>query len=316
VSGADEATAWQSGRLDGRRGPSQLLFGRMWEDASIERRACPPGGRIFAIASAGCTALALAPDHEVVAVDVNSVQLEYARSRLLGAPAVRGAAERFMDRARRFAPAVGWSRLRVRAFLELDDPEKQVAQWRREFDTRRFRIAFGALLSPIALRVAYSSPLIGILPPRFGARLRARIERGLARHPNRINPHAHALFAGEFSDAPPPALPANRIEFVQSDAAAFLERAPPSHFDGFTLSNILDGAGAAYGARLFTAIRRAAKPNAIVILRSFAEPASPSATDLSADDRSFLWGTVDVRAALEASPDPARPMHGPSVPHE
>ena len=29
-------TAWEKGRFDARIGPSQLLFGRMYEDASIE----------------------------------------------------------------------------------------------------------------------------------------------------------------------------------------------------------------------------------------------------------------------------------------
>ena len=45
---------------------------------SIELDAFRPGGRILCIASAGCTAMKLAPDHEVVAVDINPIQLAYA----------------------------------------------------------------------------------------------------------------------------------------------------------------------------------------------------------------------------------------------
>ena len=41
-----------------------LLFGRMYEDVAIEREAFLPGSRVFSIASSGCTAMALAPDHE------------------------------------------------------------------------------------------------------------------------------------------------------------------------------------------------------------------------------------------------------------
>ena len=46
-----------STRDAGRR---KLLFGCMYEDAAIELRVFQSGGRIFCIASAGCTAMKLA----------------------------------------------------------------------------------------------------------------------------------------------------------------------------------------------------------------------------------------------------------------
>jgi S-adenosylmethionine:diacylglycerol 3-amino-3-carboxypropyl transferase len=82
-------TAWEAGRLDAGRGPPRVLFGRMYEDPAIERAAFAPGGRVFCIASAGCTAMHLSPRHDVVAVDINPVQLAYAKSRIEGAPMVR-----------------------------------------------------------------------------------------------------------------------------------------------------------------------------------------------------------------------------------
>ena len=81
---AAAATAWERGRFDDRCGPSKLLFGRMHEDASIELAAFRPGGRIFCIASAGCTAMELSRRHEVVAADINPVQIAYARRTVLG----------------------------------------------------------------------------------------------------------------------------------------------------------------------------------------------------------------------------------------
>ena len=296
MTAAVAETAWARGRFDARSGPSRLLFGRMHEDAAIELGAFRPGGRVFCIASAGCTAMALSARHEVVAADLNPVQIEYVRRRLAGEPASLGAAERMMALGRTFGPLLGWRSAQVRAFLDLTDPAEQLDLWRRRFDTRRLRIAMDAALSTSLLRLFYASDLLRCLPRDFGRVLRGRMERCFARHPNRDNVHAHALLGGELRDEP--ARPGGqRIRLVHADAAACLESEAPGSFDGFTLSNILDGAGDAYRERLLAAVRRAAARDASVVLRSFGEPASATATNRAAEDRSMLWGTVDVRPA-------------------
>ncbi len=276
---ATARTPWERGRFDARRGPSKVLFGRMYEDVEIERRAFSPRGRIFSIASAGCTALQLARDHEVVAVDINPVQLAYARDRIAGAPAVRGTAERVMGIGRALAPLVGWSSARVHEFLELAEPTQQVAFWREHLDTRRFRTTFDGLLSLAALRQV----------------MRARMERGFAHHPNRDNPYARALLLGELADVERG--DARSIHLERADAADFLERAPAGSFTGFTLSNILDGADARYRVRLFAAVKHAAAPGALVVLRSFGDPTAADTDNQAAADRAILWGVVVVRPA-------------------
>jgi len=291
-------TPWNRGRLDGRTGRSKLLFGRMYEDASIEIGAFPPGGRVFCIASAGCTAMQLAPRHQVVAVDINSVQLEYARRRCAGGPLVCGSADRVMGFARAFAPLVGWTRARIRAFLTLDDPAEQIAFWRRHLDTRRFRWGIDGMLSTTVLHAMYAHDFLGVLPPHAGAVMHARMERCFARHSNRRNPYASALLLGETTVEPPPP-EAKAIRFVHADAAAFLEGEPTGSFDGFTLSNIPDGAGPEYERRLLAAVERAAAPGAIVVLRSIREPRSDSlAENKAAEDRAMLWGLVEVRSVV------------------
>ncbi len=293
-------TVWKRGRFDARRGPGALLFGRMYEDAAIELGAFRPGGRVFCIASAGCTAMALAPHHEVVAVDINPVQLAYAARRFAGERSERGAAERFLAFARSFAALVGWRRSRLRVFLDLEDPGEQSAYWREHLDTARFRTAFDGLLSLAALRRVYAAPFLDFLPPHFGSVLRRRMERCFALHANHTNPYARALLLGEWpDDSPTPQ--ASDIRLVHADAAGFLEREPAGSFDGFALSNILDGAAPLYRSRLIAAVRHAAREDAQVVLRSFRE-ASPSLdANRAADDRAMLWGIVAVGSAVRLS---------------
>jgi S-adenosylmethionine:diacylglycerol 3-amino-3-carboxypropyl transferase len=144
----------------------------------------------------------------------------------------------------------------------------------------------------------YAPRLLGFLPDRLGSVMRARMERCFERHPNRENPYARSLLLGELSEATP--LPrASHVELVHADAAGFLENATPGSFDGFTLSNILDGADDTYRQRLFAAIQRAAAPGAITVLRSFGNADADSPSNRAADDRSMLWGSVLVRPAAE-----------------
>jgi S-adenosylmethionine:diacylglycerol 3-amino-3-carboxypropyl transferase len=291
-------TAWRTGRLSSRKGPQRLLFGRMHEDAEIERSAFEGKGRIFCIASAGTTALALAAQHEVVACDINPVQLAYAERIAAGGAAETGDAERAMKLARIFMPLVGWRKEVLREFLAMDDLEKQTGFWRKHLDTRRFRAGFDTMMSPAILRMIYAAPFLAFLPSNFGAVLRKRLERGFATHKNASNPYARALLLGATPENGRRRAKGN-IRFVLGDAAEWLENSPEGYFDGFALSNIVDGAGEDYKERLARAVRRAASDNAIVVSRSFAEPPPGMTTNRAESDRSMLWGVVDVRSARD-----------------
>jgi S-adenosylmethionine:diacylglycerol 3-amino-3-carboxypropyl transferase len=267
----------------------------MYEDAEIERDAFRGRGRVFCIASAGCTAMRLCVDHEVVACDINPVQLAYAERRVRGEAPREGDVERVMALARAFMPLVGWRRGAIRSFLALSDTSEQVKFWQARLNTRRFRAGFDALMSPVLLRAVYAAPLLASLPARFGPVLRKRLERGFGLHANATNPYAAALLLGVMNNEA--CSQTAGIQFVAGDAATSLESRAAGSFDAFSLSNILDGAESAYRARLSRAVRRAAGPNAVVVLRSFAEPPPEQTVNLADRDRAMLWGSVQVSEA-------------------
>jgi S-adenosylmethionine:diacylglycerol 3-amino-3-carboxypropyl transferase len=266
-----------------RRG---LFFGRMYEDWAIEDEVLP-SGRVLCVASAGDTAFALAGHgRDVTSVDVSAAQVEYVQARIAGAPPRDGRAERVLRVLRAAGAAAGWTRARLRAFCELDDPDAQLHFFTRELDTARFRIALALLFRTPALLPAYGA-LLRALPPRFDFLLHARLRRGFARHPNRTNPWARSLLLDEQPDVTP--LP---ITVVRAEITSYLARSDAGTFDGFALSNVLDGSGSE--EPLLAAVRAAAAPGAVLVLRSFAEPRSRSEAEWAARDRSLLWGAVRV----------------------
>ena len=131
------------------------------------------------------------------------------------------------------------------------------------------------------------------VPPRFGAVLRSRMERCFALHPNRTNPYARALLLGELPYERAPA-DATGIVFIQADVAEFLQGESPSSYDGFSLSNVFDGATETFRRRVLVGLERAAAPGAVVVMRSFREPARRLPANLAAADRSMLWGVVEA----------------------
>ncbi len=276
-------TPWTGGRL---------VFGRMFEDWLLEEEVLPAEGRILCIASGGGTAFALAArGRSVTAVDVNPAQVEELRRRLAGAPPRRGAVDHMLARLRLAGPLVGWTPARMRAFCDLADPAAQRRLWTERLDTRRFRAALALLLHPAALRTVYAPALVRVLPPRFDRAIRARLARGFARHPNRDNPYARSLLLGEAPEPPPPGL---RLELACAEVAAYLDGCAPRSFDGFSLSNVLDGPGSDYAERLLHAVRRAAAPGAVLVLRSFGEPRTDAEDEWAARDRALLWGSIRV----------------------
>ncbi|WP_251091573.1 BtaA family protein [Streptomyces sp. Caat 7-52] len=302
------ATPWAHGRLLGGFGGPRLLFGRMYEDWGVELAVFPPpGARVLCIASAGDTAAALdRAGYEVTAVDVNAVQLAYARERLAGGPVREGTAEAVMRLGRgaaaRLLPA--WRQQPLRAFMSLDDPVEQARRWQQELDTPGLRRLMRIALRPGgALAAALRPSFAGVVPARFDEVLRRRLERTVSRHPNARNEWLWRLLTG----VQPPGTcawpPAPGVRLVHADVVHTLERTPRGGYDAVTLSNVLDGPDPGFARRLRAAVRHAVRPGGVVVLRSAREPAGHG-PGWAAQDRSALWGVVRaVRVGGAAGPD-------------
>ena len=292
---------WGNGRLDRRKLPGKVLFGRVYEDALIDLEAHDQADHVFCIASAGCTALRLAAHHRVTAVDINPAQLAYARRRALGGAMMEGSIERILGIARSALFLIGWNTSRLEEFCALENPLEQSAFWRANLDTLRFRSVTKALLSSPVLSMAYRPELVAAIPAGFGEVIRGRLARCWSLHPNRSNPYIRALLLGELDRAH--RAPAKKpISFVHAEAAEYLESCRPHSIDGFSISNILDGAPAAYRRRLFAAIARAGSAKSQVVMRSFAPPPKvepPGFVNFASADRCPIWGQVEIRHARE-----------------
>ena len=280
-------TIRRQGRVEG------ILFGRMYEDAAIEQAAFPPGGHVFCIASAGCTAMALAPRHR------DCGRHQPGAARICRAPRRRRAD------ARRRGGAYGRHRPAAHGAIRLAAPQPRgVPRARRSRGTdRRFGIAAwtrSAFAWPPTfcsgrawLRLVYAAPFLQILPPRFG-RGDARAAGALLEDPSQ--PHQRVC-PGLAPRGVTSGLPARSA----SDSVGMYGRClvsrivPTGKLRCVHSLEHSDGAPDSYRDRLMTAVRRSRLAESLVILRSFAEPRSDSSTNLAARDRSMLWGVVDVR---------------------
>jgi hypothetical protein len=300
TAAAERATTpWGAGRFDARPGPARLLFGRTFEDPAIEQDLFPGSGTVLCIASAGDTARALAaPGRSVTAVDVNPAQLAEVRRRLAGHAPRAGAADHLLALGRAALVPLGWRPARLERFCRLRDPAEQAAQWRR-LASPAVRAAVRAALSPAVLRLAYGAPFAHLAPAGFGATMLDRIGARVTTSPNAENPWLARLLTGAWTRPDPPAGAAGRIDLRAGDVATVLEGLPPGALDGISLSNVLDGPGPAYAARLLAAAHRAGRPGAPIIVRSLLvdDDRDPGARRLAERDRSLLWGAITVHRA-------------------
>ncbi len=168
-------------------------------------------------------------------------------------------------------------------------------EWRR-LTPPLVRASLRTTLAPKVLRVAYGESFSRLAPPRFGELLLDRIGRRIADGPNRANPWLSSLLTGTWTGDDPHHA-SDAIDLRCGDVVDVLDDQAESSLDGISLSNIVDGPGTAFTDRLLSAARRAARPGAPIVVRTFLEAESHEARRLADLDRSLLWGGITVHRA-------------------
>lgn len=303
-----------------------LPFAQVREDAEVELFVASqrPIEHGLIIASAGCTALALAHrGGHWTALDSNPAQIELCRHKagLLAKgdrqailPLLRqGRVDRMLDGLACLYRYGLFRDARVREFLNLNDLAAQRQHFDRYWDGRLWRSCFGlAIGQPLFFLRWFFGSLTDSFPPELAAHIRQEVEAALLRSPARQNLYLWQLFLGQYPPGVWPAylreLPLNLggLEWLQGDLLEWLEAQPSGSLDFFGLSNVPELATAAEVARLGRAVTRVARPGAMVVLRrilprsyraelgeglSFAEALSARAREL---ERGCFCRTIEV----------------------
>ncbi|MGO1974144.1 MAG: hypothetical protein ACTH2Q_14410 [Propionibacteriaceae bacterium] len=289
-------------RTASRRGDGQrILFGVSYEDERIELDAFADASRVCLVATSGeVVAACAAAGLDVVAVDLNQAQLDYARERVAGGSTRRGSAQLVMDTLRQGLTAVApaWRPRHLVPHLLHDDGPAARKHWDETLDSRAFRAVLKASLQPgLRLGVIARPELFGFLPPRFHRVIRQRMADGLERHGMAGNRFAWRLLAGrELPGWQLPAVDADALTWQVADMAAHLETVPAGSYDGVSLSNVVDGMPNHFARRLLVAARHAVKRGGPIVWRTFSNPGLPGAGRV-ADEAAMVWGQVQVEAA-------------------
>ncbi|HEX9988782.1 MAG TPA: DUF3419 family protein [Chloroflexia bacterium] len=149
------------------------------------------------------------------------------------------------------------------------------------WDTWRWRLGLRLALSKPALRQAYGPDFVAAVPTGFSDIMHERMARVFTQFPILENSSLWQAFLGIYPPSQqglPPYLQRKHFEeirarlpeacLVTGDASDWIANQPARSIGFFALSNILEVTSPVYAQHLWRALEHAAKPGAIVCLRS------------------------------------------------
>ena len=216
---------------------------------------------------------------------------------------------------------------RIRRLLDCRTIEEQRSIYRREWNSRRWRLLFSALLNRWVFSRAYEPEFFQyVRNPSFAEHFYRLVEHGLTELPVGTNYFLHHMLTGAYPVAAPGGVPPyltdagarairerrDHLTLVDGSYTACLRGLPDASVDGFALSNICEWLSSDGIDLLFTEIARTAAPGATLCFRNFVgwteipprwrrrfvEDQARS-RELSARDRSLIQPRIAVCRILE-----------------
>lgn len=195
-----------------------------------------------------------------------------------------GVSERFIGVVMRVVRTAIHPPSRVRRLLACRTLEEQRELYAREWDSRRWRLLFTALLNRVVFRKTYSPAFFQHVDnPSFARHFYGLAKHALTEVPVGTNYFVHQMLTGSYPQAVAGGLPpyldpdcatwltgaAARLMMVDGSYGDFLKTCAAASFDGFALSNICEWLTPEQVDELFAEIVRTARPGARLVFRNF-----------------------------------------------
>lgn len=208
-----------------------------------------------------------------------------AHQELLGRGALAcGVSEQFISAVVKVVKLFIHGRRKIERLLALETLEEQREFFDREWNTRRWRLLFPALLNRWTFNRTYDPAFFReVENPSFAAHFRRLLEHALCDVPVRSNYFLHQMLLGTYPnrvlDGVPPYLERTRrevlrarlgcLELVDGGYGEYLATLEDSSVDALALSNICEWLDQIGVERLFEQVVRVAKPGARFCFRNF-----------------------------------------------
>jgi S-adenosylmethionine-diacylglycerol 3-amino-3-carboxypropyl transferase len=204
---------------------------------------------------------------------------------LLGRGALTcGVSEQFISVVVRVVKLFIHGRRKIERLLALETLEQQREFFDREWNTRRWRLLFPALLNRWTFNRTYDPAFFrGVENPSFALHFRRLLEHALCDVPVRSNYFLHQMLLGTYPNRVPDGVPPylertqrevlrtrlDNLELVDGGYSEYLATREDSSVDAFALSNICEWLDAAGVDKVFGQVVRVAKPGARLCFRNF-----------------------------------------------
>ena len=197
---------------------------------------------------------------------------------------VCGVSEQFISIVVRVVKLFIHGRRKIERLLALESLEEQREFFDREWNTRRWRLLFPALLNRWTFNRTYDPAFFReVENPSFALHFRRLLEHALCEVPVRSNYFLHQMLLGTYPnrvpDGVPPYLERTRhedlrtrldhLELVDGGYGEYLATREQSSIDALAMSNICEWLDQAGVDRLFEQVVRVAKPGARFCFRNF-----------------------------------------------